>query len=395
MTWRILIVDDEPDVRAILRATLEGEYEVLEAHDGLDALEKIERVEPDFVLLDVMMPLMDGFQACEAIRASERFSNVPVMFLSALGSKEGMKKGYGKGANLYLTKPFEPARLKRNIETFFQTNDVTLRRKRYTLEELRQRESEGVPPISPGAPLYASPDDPDSMGVTPDLKDDSWQRALKTEDASDAQPLAERRPAADAPDPTQPMPRIMVIDDDSDIHEIIEIALSHVAEIVHAFDGLEAIQRIVRYQPDMFIIDIMMPKMSGYQLCQSLRSNRALVNTPILMCSAKSTEKDRQFASRMGATDYVTKPFSTADLAARIRTLMADSTFRIRPKTFTIEQIKAQEQKHKQANREDVFGADEALRHGENRTRLVAKPDVDKSTDGKRKRRLFGFGRDK
>src|SRR5438046_8418180 len=105
--WRILIVDDEDDIRTIVRASLASKYEIIEARDGLDALEKIELGEPDFVVLDVMMPLMDGFQTCEAIRRHPRYKHLSVLFLSALNSKEDMKKGYGAGANLYLTKPFD------------------------------------------------------------------------------------------------------------------------------------------------------------------------------------------------------------------------------------------------------------------------------------------------
>lgn len=121
MKWRILLVDDEPDVRLIVRTTLQDKYEIVEAHDGLDALEKVERYEPDFIIMDVMMPLMDGFEACLAIRRTPAFKDIPVMFLSALGKKDDIKKGYSSGANLYLTKPFDPPRLLKNVDVFFET----------------------------------------------------------------------------------------------------------------------------------------------------------------------------------------------------------------------------------------------------------------------------------
>ncbi|MBM3333508.1 response regulator, partial [Candidatus Sumerlaeota bacterium] len=71
--FRIMVVDDEADVRAVLRLALAPKFEVVEAHDGLDALEKLERSEPDFMVLDVMMPLMDGFQVCRVVRKNPRF----------------------------------------------------------------------------------------------------------------------------------------------------------------------------------------------------------------------------------------------------------------------------------------------------------------------------------
>src|SRR5688500_2439626 len=112
--WRILIVDDEPDIRTIIRGALTSKYEIVEAQDGLEALQKLELVEPDFIILDVMMPMMDGYQTCEAIRKHARFKGLSVLFLSALNANEDIKKGYTAGANLYLTKPFDPARLLRN-----------------------------------------------------------------------------------------------------------------------------------------------------------------------------------------------------------------------------------------------------------------------------------------
>ncbi|HYF52960.1 MAG TPA: response regulator, partial [Salinarimonas sp.] len=154
MMWRILIVDDEPDIRLIIRTTLEPKYEVLEAHDGLDALEKIERYEPDFVLMDVMMPLMNGFEACAAIRKSPRFHDLPVMFLSALGSRDDMMKGYSAGANLYLTKPFDPARLLKNLEVFFEKTPPQRRPRRYSIEQIREAEKQGKSPVAPGANAF-------------------------------------------------------------------------------------------------------------------------------------------------------------------------------------------------------------------------------------------------
>ena len=106
MKRRILVVDDEQDIRSIIRSALAARYEVVEAQDGLDALAKLELVEPDFIILDVMMPLMDGVETCRAIRRHPRYQSISVLFLSAMNTKDDLKKGYGAGANLYLTKPF-------------------------------------------------------------------------------------------------------------------------------------------------------------------------------------------------------------------------------------------------------------------------------------------------
>src|SRR5690606_12425126 len=122
----------------------EPQYEVVEARDGLDALEMLERAEPDFVVLDVMMPLMDGIQTCQAIRANHRYSDMSVLFLTALSSKEDIRRGYDVGTNLYLTKHFVPTRLCRNVDMFFVRKEgVEPPHRRFPLREIRNLKSEG------------------------------------------------------------------------------------------------------------------------------------------------------------------------------------------------------------------------------------------------------------
>ena len=379
--WRILVVDDEPDVRTIIAATLKSQYEVLEAHDGLDALEKLDRYEPDFVLMDVMMPLMNGFEACSAIRKNARFADLPVMFLTALGGKEDIKKGYGAGANLYLTKPFDPSRLLKNIDVFFATTPPPKTRKRYSQKELLEREGDvNVEPVAPGSGEFHE----EASVETP------------------APEVAESHPVA-------PKPRVMVVDDDKDIQDLMDASLQRDFEVVHAGDGLEAIERLVRYQPDILIIDIMLPKMSGFQLCQSLRSNRAFRNLPIMVCSAKSADKDRKTAERVGANDYLSKPFMPSDLLAKVRQLMALPGFRVRPKKYTFEEIQALEAPKEHS---DVFDGDSEARHVKESHKALDRfldkerekeafdrgeekesPPKDTPVDEKRKRKFFGFGR--
>lgn len=104
MAERILIVDDEPRFLRLIEANLETEgFEVLKAKDGKQAVEEAVSQKPDLVLLDVMMPEMDGFQACERIR---EFSNVPIIMLTAKGEEDQRIKGLNLGADDYIVKPF-------------------------------------------------------------------------------------------------------------------------------------------------------------------------------------------------------------------------------------------------------------------------------------------------
>ena len=108
----ILIVDDEPTARTLLRLILvRAEYTVVEAADGYEALKKLEETAVDLVLLDVMMPGMDGIEVCEKMRAAEKTAVVPVLLLSAKTDVLSIRRGLSAGANQYLTKPFAPAML--------------------------------------------------------------------------------------------------------------------------------------------------------------------------------------------------------------------------------------------------------------------------------------------
>ena len=112
--FRILVVDDEERILNFLRAKLKAlGYEVLTAGNGLEAVEQAQAQEPDLIVLDLIMPRMDGFEALKELRS---FSSVPVIILSAKGADVDKIKGLGLGADDYLQKPFNPDELVARIE---------------------------------------------------------------------------------------------------------------------------------------------------------------------------------------------------------------------------------------------------------------------------------------
>ena len=114
MQFRVLVVDDEPRIIKFLKLRLEASgYEVLTAGSGLDALEQLQAQEPDLLVLDVVMPGMDGFETLKQVRA---FSSVPVIILSAREANTDKVKGLELGADDYLAKPFSPDELVARIE---------------------------------------------------------------------------------------------------------------------------------------------------------------------------------------------------------------------------------------------------------------------------------------
>lgn len=104
---KILIVDDEPNILMSLEFLMKKEgYKVFIARDGEEALEIIKEQKPDLLLLDIMMPKVDGYQVCAFIKTNSDFEHTKVVFMSAKSKENDVQKGYDLGADLYVTKPF-------------------------------------------------------------------------------------------------------------------------------------------------------------------------------------------------------------------------------------------------------------------------------------------------
>jgi DNA-binding response OmpR family regulator len=122
-------------------------------------------------------------------------------------------------------------------------------------------------------------------------------------------------------------PTVLVIDDEKDLVEIVRYNLEkeHIHAIT-AFDGQSAVEIALRHHPDLIVLDLMMPGMSGLEVCRLLRSDSKTQNIPIIMLTARASETDRVIGLELGADDYVTKPFSPRELVARVRAVLRRTT---------------------------------------------------------------------
>jgi|SRR3972149_5404586 len=119
------------------------------------------------------------------------------------------------------------------------------------------------------------------------------------------------------------MKHILIIEDDPDIVELVRYNLSKEGYQVAAVgDGVAGLEKIRKSQPDLLVLDLMLPKLSGMEVCKEIRRDQALKQLPILMLTARGEEMDRVIGLEVGADDYVTKPFSPRELVARIRALL-------------------------------------------------------------------------
>ena len=137
----ILIVDDEPSARETLVAMLDGEnYQLELAKDGFEAIQMLDHLKTDLILLDVMMPGMDGFEFCRRVRSTPRLAEVPIIMLTALNDRASLLRGIESGADDFLTKPADRHELKARVRTVTRLNRYrTLLEQRENLREIAER----------------------------------------------------------------------------------------------------------------------------------------------------------------------------------------------------------------------------------------------------------------
>ena len=121
MPKKILAVDDEKHIVRLVQINLQKEgYEVITASNGREALEKVAAEKPDLVVMDVMMPEMDGFEALKKLKEDDATAEIPVIMLTAKAQDADVFRGWQSGADLYLTKPFNPLELITFVKRIFQ-----------------------------------------------------------------------------------------------------------------------------------------------------------------------------------------------------------------------------------------------------------------------------------
>ena len=119
------------------------------------------------------------------------------------------------------------------------------------------------------------------------------------------------------------MTKILVVDDDSSINELIKINLELQGyEVVQAFNGIEGFAKAKQEEPSLVVLDVMMPEVDGYTVAQRIRQCDEIADTPIIMLTALSELNDKVSGFNIGVDDYLTKPFETKELLARIRALL-------------------------------------------------------------------------
>lgn len=271
MSARVLVVDDVlPNVK-LLAAKLTREYfDVITASSGPEALERIRNESPDIILLDVMMPGMDGFEVCERIRSDPAIMHIPVVMVTALSDASDRVRGLEAGADDFLTKPVNDVALFARVRS--------LVRLKMMMDEWRLRESTSG-----------------QLGVL--VATDSVQ----TQSAEHA--------------------RILVVEDSAIDLDKVRETLSRDRDALKAADNCaQGLEMALQEDFELVLISLTMMREDGLRLCSQLRSHERTRQVPILLMADEADIDRVAKGLELGANDYVIKPIDRNELLARART---------------------------------------------------------------------------
>jgi len=268
---KILIIEDEKPLQEVLMTKLKGEGFLLNsAENGEEGLEMINSWKPDLILLDIIMPKMDGYDVLEKL--NEDGNKTPVIIISNSGQMVEIEKTKKLGAVDHL------------VKTEFSPEDV-LKKVNYYLDNKDTKDSDGKS-VTQKMPLEAKEDeDVKKIGV-----------------------------------------RVLLVEDDTFLREICSKKLRKEGYTVYeAVDGQEALDGIIELKPDIVLLDIILPAIDGFQILSQIRTNKdeKISKIPIIMLSNLGQEDDITKAMENGANDYLVKAhFTTEEIIGKIKSIL-------------------------------------------------------------------------
>jgi two-component system cell cycle response regulator len=271
MSARILIVDDTSLNVKLLAAKLARDYYVVSsAENGVDALKKIEKEKPDLILLDVMMPEMDGFETCRRLKANPSTAFIPIVIITALSDVEDRVQGLAAGADDFLTKPINDIALMARIRS--------LLRMKILMDEWRSREATALQ-ISP----------------------------LVAEALSD--PLNVRNC------------RVLIVDDNDSDSAFIQTSLAPLSAQFGVVKTLKDAEHALETRSfDMVFSKLDLVNEDGLAICPRLRSNPRTRHIPVLLIANSDGIETVAKGLDLGANDYLLRPMDAQEVFARART---------------------------------------------------------------------------
>ena len=289
----IFVIDDNPDMVSLITTILsDAGYGVDGATDPVAALEKQLPFKPDIILIDLNMPKISGYELIESLRDACRSQEIKIITVSALRDEEAIDRAFQAGTNDYLAKPFSNEellqRISRQLQSLKEESASTLSK---TPDPSAKRPAEPEREPIPPSPEIPEPD-----------RTDTIMRAPKA-----------------AP----PRAKVLIVDDDPDMRGLVSAILTEKGHrVIEAANGEEGLALADRDDPDLIVLDILMPGLDGYEVCRRLADQPHTAHIPILMLTAKSSLEDMEIGLSGYADDYMTKPFQQRELVARAGALI-------------------------------------------------------------------------
>lgn len=271
MTARVLVVDDlEPNVK-LLEAKLRAEYfDVIGVFSGPDAIEAAKNEKPDIILLDVMMPGMDGFETCKIIKNTPETAHIPIVMVTALDQQADRVAGLKSGADDFLTKPVE------DVALFARVRSLT--RLKMMTDELRMRYATGK-----------------GLGIVDGM---NWEDDFESDQK----------------------PRIFIIDDCTEQTDRMREAIGDDFDLSLEMDTEVAQSRVKTGDFDLVVVNMSIEKTDPLRLCSTIRSFEETRLTPILTIVRQGDTRKLVRALDIGVNDYLTRPIDKNELSARVHT---------------------------------------------------------------------------
>ncbi len=277
MTARILVVDDIPANVKLLEARLIAEYfDVLTADNGRDALDICDRTQVDVVLLDIMMPDMDGFEVCERLKANPRTAHIPVVMVTALDQPSDRVRGLKAGADDFLTKPVNDLQLISRVKSLVRLKTLS--------DELRIRA-----------------DTAQSIGIDDPLR------------------LSEGR--------LEEAAQVLLVDSRGSSQERIIKTLKPIAVVTAMSDPQAAVFDAAENPYDLVIVNGNLDDYDPLRLCSQLRSLERTRFIPILLITEHGDDQMIVRALDLGVNDYIVRPLDPNELVARTLTQIRRKRF--------------------------------------------------------------------
>lgn len=260
----ILVVEDEPVTLTILLQHLKRLHlQVSVARNGEEALRQVRIAKPDLILLDIMMPGIDGFETCRRLKSNIATKDIPVIFLTALTHTADKVKAFEVGGVDYIMKPAQFQEIAARVNT------------RLTIQKLQKQ-------------LQAK---------------SSYSISGKQGMSDDAKAI------------------VLIVEDNPMTLRLLRTYLDKAGfGTLAAPSGEEALQQMKDTLPDIILLDVVMPGIDGFETCRHLKNSPATKDIPVIFMTALSDTDSKVKAFEMGGADYITKPHHYAEVVARVTT---------------------------------------------------------------------------